>query len=67
MTPALTKEIIKLISSNVSSYGEMMDGRSCGCGGCIVEDQTQVQKEIEIAELLGDEQLAQEIKDDYFN
>ena len=67
MPHGLTKDIIKLISSNVSSYGETMDGRSCGCGGCIVEEQTQVAKQIEIAELLGEHELAQEIKDDYFD
>jgi hypothetical protein len=67
ITPTLTKEIVKFIASIVAPYGESLDGRSCGCGGCIVEDQTEVQKQVEVAEILGNEHVAKEILDDYFN
>ena len=67
MTPALTKEIVKFIASFCTPYGESLDGRTCGCGGCIVEDQTDVLKQMDVAELLGNEHIAEEISDDYFN
>jgi hypothetical protein len=64
----LTKGIVKHIATYLSPYGFTREGRTCGCGGCIIEEQIELNtsKQREVAEILGHEHIAKEIEDDYF-